>query len=55
MGNPLMPGVTKRSHYLKTCSFLKKPTAESCRFVKVCVTSLLPPAIKGLSNQFRVY
>ena len=28
--------------------------AESCRFVEVCVTFLLPPAIKGLKSNEKI-
>ena len=40
-----MPGGSKKGH-----TYLNKPAGESCRFVKVCVSFLLPPGIKGLTD-----
>ena len=37
----------KKSHL----TYLNKPATFSCMFVYVCVTSLLPPGIKGLGSQ----
>ena len=41
--DPLMPGGKQKGH-----RYLNKPAVESCRYVWVFVTFLLPPGIKGL-------
>ena len=43
-----MPGGNKKQGH----TYLNRPAAESCRFVQVCVTFLLPPGIKGLSFNY---